>query len=131
MQQYPTTLMLYRASAMLFIDNKYTHIYNRIIDRAKLRPIIGYTEKHHIIPKSFGGSNDYFNIAYLTAREHFLCHLLLTKMTTGEHKKKMVFAVFKLLGKGKREQNNMINSRIYENLKIELSRIDIVTGKQV
>lgn len=108
---------------MLFIDNKYTNIYNKIIDQAKLRSITGYTEKHHIIPKSFGGSNDQINIVNLTAREHFLCHLLLTKMTTGEYKKKMVFAVFKLLGKGKRDRANVINSRIYENLKIELSNI--------
>jgi hypothetical protein len=68
---------------MLFIDNKYTHTYYKIIERSKSRIIPYYTEKHHIIPKSLGGSNKKDNLALLTAREHFICHLLLTKMTSG------------------------------------------------
>lgn len=51
-----------------------------------------YTEGHHVIPKSLGGSNDRSNIAILTAREHYLAHRLLCRMTTGEDKAKMVFA---------------------------------------
>lgn len=38
-------------------NNKYKAWYNRIIQRAKYRKLVGYTEKHHIIPKSLGGSN--------------------------------------------------------------------------
>ena len=47
---------------------------NRIID-----PAI-YYEKHHIIPKSIGGTNDISNLVYLTAREHFIAHWLLFKI---------------------------------------------------
>jgi hypothetical protein len=36
-----------------------------------------YTESHHIIPKSMGGTNDKSNIVKLTARLHFLAHLML------------------------------------------------------
>ena len=39
-----------------------------------------YTEKHHIIPRSLGGSNDIDNLVRLTAKQHFICHKLLTKM---------------------------------------------------
>lgn len=109
---------------MIFINNKYTRIYYSIVDRAKSRQISGYTEKHHIIPRSLGGSNDDSNLVALTAREHFICHLLLTRITQSKDKKKMVLAVFYLTGKGKADRNNQIkSSRLYENLKTQLSSI--------
>ena len=40
----------------------------------------GYYEKHHIVPRSMGGSNKKSNLVDLTAREHYVCHRLLTKM---------------------------------------------------
>jgi len=83
-------------SAMIFINNKYTTWYNSLINKAKDRTITGYTEKHHIVPSSLGGTNDNNNIVKLTAREHFVCHLLLTKMTTGNARYKMNFALHML-----------------------------------
>jgi len=77
---------------MIFIDNKYTRWYCTIINRAQSRTISGYTEKHHIIPKSLGGSNQSSNLVTLTAREHFICHMLLVRMVMGIHKQKMVHA---------------------------------------
>lgn len=38
-----------------------------------------YLERHHCWPKSHGGTNDSWNLVYLTAREHFLAHWLLWK----------------------------------------------------
>jgi hypothetical protein len=59
----------------------YTRIYNAIISRAKMRPVLeGYAERHHIIPRSLGGTDDLDNLVMLTAKEHFICHLLLAKM---------------------------------------------------
>jgi hypothetical protein len=58
----------------------YHKLYNSIIQNRKQNPIEGYTETHHIIPRSLGGTNDKENLVDLTAREHFICHLLLTKM---------------------------------------------------
>ena len=55
----------------------YKVIYDNIINRAKNRTITGYVEKHHIIPRSLGGTNSKKNIVILTAREHFLCHYML------------------------------------------------------
>jgi hypothetical protein len=59
----------------------YELIYNRFIDSRKPRDAgeTVYYEKHHIIPRSLGGSNDNENLIKLTAREHYFAHLLLAK----------------------------------------------------
>lgn len=69
----------------------YKKIYNAIINRAKTREHIEgvYYENHHIIPKCIGGKNTSANKVPLTAREHFLCHWLLTKIYDDS---KLVFA---------------------------------------
>jgi hypothetical protein len=54
--------------------NWYFKTYNQIIERAMSRTITGYVERHHILPKSLNGNDNKFNIARLTAREHFICH---------------------------------------------------------
>ena len=64
-----------------FIDNKYTKLYFKIVKNRKDNPLDGYTENHHILPDSMGGSSDKSNMIRLSAREHFICHFLLTKMT--------------------------------------------------
>jgi hypothetical protein len=76
----------------MFKENKYSQCYYNIIERAKSREKIGYTETHHILPRSMGGSNDSSNLVELTAREHYICHLLLPKMTDGKNHYKMIYA---------------------------------------
>lgn len=107
----------------MFIENKYTKCYFSIINRAKSRtlPPFSYTEKHHIIPKSLGGSNLEENLARLTAREHFICHLLLPKMTVGKNKTKMVYAIWRLCTSNKTAYK--INSTTYEKFKKQRSRL--------
>ena len=59
----------------------YKRIYNQIIERAKQRRKLDcYVERHHIIPKCLGGTNDKNNIVELTAREHYICHKILFKL---------------------------------------------------
>jgi hypothetical protein len=103
----------------LFLENKYTKIYYDIINRAKSRQIKSYKERHHIIPQSLGGNNLVENIVDLTAREHFICHLLLTKMLQGENKKKMTFALWLLCNvKNPFQQERYIpNSITYEKIR--------------
>ncbi len=63
----------------MFKQNKYTKWYNNIVLNAQNRskdPSI-YYESHHIVPQCMGG----IETVLLTAREHFICHMLLTKMT--------------------------------------------------
>lgn len=51
-----------------------------MIDYAHQHEQIGYTESHHIIPKSMGGApKDPSNRVKLTARQHLLAHFFLWK----------------------------------------------------
>lgn len=104
----------------LFLNNKYTKAYYQIIDRAKTRIIDSYVERHHIIPKSLGGTNEISNLVNLTAKEHFICHLLLTKMVTGSHKRSMCYAVWQMTHIRGRERYKP-SSRIYDILRKKLS----------
>ena len=59
----------------------YQKIYNNICMRGKQqRGFEDYCEKHHIIPRCLGGENNEENITTLTFREHYIVHLLLTKI---------------------------------------------------
>jgi hypothetical protein len=79
----------------IFLDNKYTKWYFSIIGKASLRNNnLDYVENHHhIVPKCLGGDDMSTNIISLTLKEHVICHLLLTKMTTGLDKAKMYWAL--------------------------------------
>lgn len=108
---------------MVFITNKYTNWYYSIIQNAQTRTNDGYTERHHIIPKSLGGDNLKDNLVRLTAREHFICHRLLTKMTVGNQKIKMLHAL------GKFVQNNHLQQRELTARQYEIARKSIVQAR--
>ena len=99
-----------------FINNKYLKWYSSIIENAIVRELNGYKEKHHIIPKSLGGSDEKDNLVYLTAREHYIVHVLLTKITTSEAKAKMIFAFTAMDRMG---TSGRYRSKLYENLRKE------------
>lgn len=63
----------------------YQKIYNSLIERAKNRSIIGYCEKHHIVPRCLGGSDLDENLVKLTPEEHYLAHQLLVKIFPTNH----------------------------------------------
>ena len=80
--------------------------------RARVRgPIDGYVERHHIKPKSLFPElrDDPDNIVMLTAREHFVAHLLLAKIYGGV----MSFAAQSM------SLNGRYGSRSYEWLREE------------
>ena len=101
---------------MQFLSNKYTRWYFNIVNNARIFLREGYVERHHIIPKSLGGTNDAQNIVALSAREHFICHRLLARMTTGDDKKKMYFAAW-ILSCSKKKHLMKITARAYGKLK--------------
>jgi hypothetical protein len=112
------------------LENKYTSYYNSIINKAKNRLVDGYCETHHIIPKSLGGSNLKENLVNLTAREHFICHLLLTKMYEGDAKKKMIHAAWAMATlENDNQQRYKITSKIYESLRIKYATLKSETLK--
>jgi hypothetical protein len=64
----------------------YKKHYATLIERARHRVLEEYTEKHHIIPRCLGGTDDKENIVALTPEEHYVAHQLLVKMYPKEHK---------------------------------------------
>jgi hypothetical protein len=58
--------------------------YQRLIAKAKARVCLhGYVERHHILPRALGGNDDSSNLVALSAREHFVAHVLLAKIHGG------------------------------------------------
>jgi len=102
----------------------YKKIYNSIIKNRIENVYDGYTENHHILPKSLGGSDDKSNLVKLNAREHFICHLLLTKIydyhtSSG---KKMVKAFMMMMCKSE-NQKRYITSKEFKVLREKFAQI--------
>jgi hypothetical protein len=113
--------LIYLINNVMFIHNKYKVWYDNIIISAQSRDLLGYYEIHHVLPKSLGGTNCSNNLVKLTAREHFICHLLLTKFTTGKAKSQMYFAL-NMLRVSNKYQDRYVTARVYEKLKKTLSK---------
>lgn len=106
----------------------YRHIYMLIIEHAKKETFLDlrpknksqkknfpnqYFEFHHILPKSLFPcwSKRKSNIIALTAREHFFCHQLLTKIYPCSN---MFYALWRLATDG---QNKYCSSKLYQKIK--------------
>lgn len=115
----------HKYKTMMFIANKYTTWYYDIVNRAKTRVLDTYTEKHHIIPRSLGGDNRVDNIVSLTAREHFVCHWLLTKMVDNKKHKYQMWNAFScmLYRNNPNQERYKVTSKIFENIKSAGSKI--------
>lgn len=112
--------MAYIGNQGIFINNKYKLWHDKIIAKAKNRTLEGYKEVHHIIPKSCGGSNDKDNLIALTAREHYIIHMLLPFCVTKEYKFKMIKGFLYMNVKTKSHKRfYKINSRMYQKFRIE------------
>ena len=79
-------------------------------------------EKHHILPKSMGGSNGKENIVHFTPKEHFVAHHLLWKIY---RTKEMHYAFWCMVTKFSKDgrRDYRVCSRTYETSKIEQSRL--------
>lgn len=108
-------------SCKMFIQNKYRDWYFQIIQRAAGRPArLKGTERHHVIPKSFGGTNEPSNLVRLYYREHFLVHWLLIKFTEGQHRQKMLSALWQM-GQAPAWYTRIVSSWQYAKAKEALS----------
>lgn len=90
----------------------YNKIYNQIIERAKDRELECYTEKHHIIPRCMGGSDEESNLAKLTPEEHYVCHQLLVKIHPGNSK--LIYAANMMCAKRDNKSYGWIRRRLSE-----------------
>lgn len=94
----------------------YRKIYKRLVEYRKENAPTGYTETHHILPRSLGGTDEKANLVVLTAREHFMAHLLLTKLYKKKTQEwyKMCHAVVMMLTCSSSDQERFTPARRYE-----------------
>jgi hypothetical protein len=112
------------------IDNKYTKHYFKLIESRKNRQLTGvYTERHHIIPRSLGGNNAKSNLVSLTPKEHYIAHLLLTKMFFGQNRYKMYSAFHMMFVKNKDQKRHIPSSRMYEKARALVGQVSSITNK--
>lgn len=110
-------------------ESKYSQWYEALITKAQNRTIEGYVEKHHIIPRSFGGNESKSNLVRLTAREHYIAHALLWKMKfEGIYGSKMAFAFNTFINKMTTKERGVnhtytISSRVYETFRKHYSQM--------
>lgn len=96
--------------------------YDLLIAKAigREKPFV-YCESHHITPKSLGGGDDKSNLTWLTAREHFIAHLLLADIYGGP----MIRALHLMSNRSK------VSSRLFEKYKILFSEEQKRIGKKI
>lgn len=82
----------------------YLKIYNDIVERGKNRVLEGYKERHHIVPRCLGGTDDESNLVDLTPEEHFVAHQLLVKLYPANSK--LIFATNMLTVSSKNVKRN-------------------------
>ena len=109
----------------------YQKIYDCIILNAKCKKYDDYIERHHILPKCLGGNNSSKNIIKFSAREHYICHWLLTKIYKDTPQYSKLLTAFMRMHCVGDTQKRYINSRAYDTLKKEYSRVKstLVLGK--
>ena len=115
------------------LNNKYYIWYVNLVSKALVNNnnTKHKFEKHHIIPKSFKDIdisviNSKFNFVNLTPKEHFIAHLLLTKVFVSPiHSKKMNWAFFQLKLSNKYQQRYN-NSRLYNIIKKQPRNFTII-----
>lgn len=95
----------------------YLKHYTNLITKAQSRTLEGYKERHHIVPRCLGGSDEPDNLVDLTPEEHYIAHLLLVKIYPG--KGKLVFAANMMCVDA---HGNRSNNKRHGWLKRELSK---------
>lgn len=103
----------------------YQKIYSQLILKAKERKTVeGYKELHHIIPKCVKGTDDVNNLVELTAKEHFIAHLLLTEIYSKSHKLK--YALWMMASMEAPNQNRYkVSANMYRIIKEQIAKKSI------
>ena len=99
----------------------YQAAYDRLISYRQEHPASGYVERHHIIMRSMGGSDDPTNLVVLTGREHWIAHLLLYKI----HRNSQTVHACHMMAMRCEERGipYVRNSRMYEKIRIACAKL--------
>lgn len=127
---FPINLVNFQVEEKKFVEEaefyssisnpRYKSHYEKLINRAKTRVIEGYVEKHHIVPKCLGGSNDKSNLVKISAEEHYVAHQLLVKMFP--ENKKLIYAA-NMMCVGKDSDCKRPHNKQYKWLKLKVSEL--------
>ena len=98
-------------------ENRYYKFLNKFKDKYD-----DYKECHHIIPRSLGGSNLQNNLVNLSARSHYIAHIILSK---GTQTPQMIKALHKMIYStaGDVIRNYKITSKMYEYIRREHAKV--------
>lgn len=79
-----------------------------------------YKERHHIIPKCMGGTNDKANLIDLYAREHFIAHKLLAEENPDNYDLLLAWWCMSIVS-NEDEQRYTLTPEEYEEVKIKFA----------
>jgi len=96
--------------------------YEKLILRGKNRKLDCYKEIHHIVPRSMNGTDDKENLVELTAREHFIAHILLLKIYPGKYSLIKAVSMMCVIGTGQDRSMNRMYGWLREKFSEEMSR---------
>lgn len=119
----------------------YKLTYNQLIEKGKARQEnVDFNpknkidnsevyEKHHIIPRCLGGTNDKENLVFLTPREHGIAHLLLSRIY--ENNNKLSLTVFLMFGQKKITSTRLYSEYREKAIKMNLGENNPMYGKRI
>jgi hypothetical protein len=97
------------------VNQHYYTRYEKFIGSLRNQAVDGYSEVHHVVPVSMGGSNDKDNLVALTARQHYVAHWMLAKACGGSAAR----AFFMMSNFGK---YGTVNSTTYDKARKEYAK---------
>ena len=100
------------------MQNRHLVRYYRIINHYASTVVEGYVERHHIIPKCMGGSDDFNNLVALPPKAHIICHYLLYKAYPENIS---LSHAFSMMAVNNKNQNRIFSSRMFQESKIARS----------
>lgn len=103
----------------------YQSIYDKLMSRDQVT-IDGYSERHHILPRFAGGTDNASNLVRLSAREHFVAHLLLVKIYEDTPFYYKAVKAFMMMGVSSRNQKR-VTSRTFERFREDFAKAQSIS----
>jgi hypothetical protein len=100
----------------------YKLIYDLLMQKAIIENNLDniYYERHHIVPRCLGGTNDISNIAKLTPEQHYVAHQLLVKIYPNNYE--LIYACSMMcMGKIGNKLGSRSNNKLYGWLRNKVS----------
>jgi group I intron endonuclease len=110
----------------------YNEFINNILEtRGRFACGEEYHERHHIVPRCMGGTDDDENLIDLFAKEHFIAHSLLTKENPDNEKLVYAWSMMAFV-KSDNQERYELSPEEYEEIKITVSnmRSEKYSGEQ-